>query len=185
MATDAIRYAVLGLVAARTDGIHGYQIKSELDGEIWALNHGQVYRALERLRAAGLIEGFEQPQSGRPNRKVFRITARGERVLGRWLLRPPSEELPALHDEVSLKLLLLAEDRAQAILRLVRDHRARLRQRLARLERRRDRLDDESLVQELLLRRADMRLRSELDWLAMVEEAVASRDGAATAEASV
>lgn len=41
MATDAVQYAVLGLISARSDGIHGYQLKSEFDalyGEFWELN---------------------------------------------------------------------------------------------------------------------------------------------------
>lgn len=173
MATNAVQYAVLGLIAARRDGVHGYQIKTELDGAVWALKHGQVYRALERLRAAGLIEGFDQPQTGRPNRKVFTITPRGARTLGRWLLRPPTEEIPPLHDELSLKLLLLSAERLDATLALIREQRARYLQRLARLARRRTLLDDEASVAHLLLRRAEMRLRSDLSWLEVVEQTVA------------
>ncbi len=93
MATDAVQYAVLGLISARSAGIHGYQLKSEFDalyGEFWELNYGQMYRTLDRLERAGFIEGFDQLQTGRPNRKVFKITARGQRNLDRWLVHPPT-----------------------------------------------------------------------------------------------
>jgi PadR family transcriptional regulator, regulatory protein AphA len=177
MARDAVLYAVLGMIAGRPDGIHGYQIKSELDGELWALKHGQVYRLLERLKAERLVEGFDQPQAGRPSRRVFRITPLGARALERWFLRPPTEEPPPLHDELSLKILLFGEERVEGTLSLIRDQRARGLRRLARLTKRRTLLADDRPVAELLLRRADMQLRSEIAWLEVAEEAIAKSIG--------
>ena len=76
----ALQYAVLGLISAREAGVHGYKLKNEFEalyGDFWVLNYGQMYRTLDRLERAGLIEGFDEFQTGRPNRKVFRITRQG------------------------------------------------------------------------------------------------------------
>lgn len=182
MATDAVQYAVLGLISARSDGIHGYQLKSEFDalyGEFWELNYGQMYRTLDRLERAGFIEGFDQLQTGRPNRKVFKITARGQRNLDRWLVHPPSEEPRPLRDELSVKLLFLTEQRVEETLALIRSQRALYLQHLARLTKRRSKLSDELFVTHLLLRQADMRVRSDLAWLDLVEEEIRKRFGPA------
>ncbi|MCW5891723.1 MAG: helix-turn-helix transcriptional regulator [bacterium] len=181
MARDAVDHAVLGLIAANADGIHGYRITSELGGcyrDLWALTPGQVYRALERLRTRRMIEGFDQAQTGRPNRRVFKITARGERTLVRWMLSPPTDRPPPLNDDLSVKLLLLTDERTQVLLGVLRAQRALHLQRLSRLGKRRARLADAGFVTRLLLDRTEMRLRSELAWLDIAEEAIAGRRGA-------
>jgi len=62
----ALQYAVLGLISAREAGVHGYRLKNEFEalyGDFWALNYGQMYRTLDRLERAGLIEGFDELQT--------------------------------------------------------------------------------------------------------------------------
>jgi DNA-binding PadR family transcriptional regulator len=84
MAADAVHYALLGLISGRPEGAHGYQLKAEFDalyGDFWSLNYGQLYRTLDRLERAGLIEGSEEVQSRRPNRRIHRITSSGRQTL--------------------------------------------------------------------------------------------------------
>ncbi len=185
MASDAVQYAVLGLISSREAGIHGYQLKSEFDslyGDFWALNYGQMYRTLDRLERAGYIEGFDQLQTGRPNRKIFRITERGRRSLDEWLVNPPSHQPRPLRDELSVKLLFLNEARMDEILTLIRSQRAIYLQHLSRLTKRRGKLpeDQDLFVTDLLLRQADMRVRSDLAWLDLVESEVRQRFGGGT-----
>jgi DNA-binding PadR family transcriptional regulator len=181
MATDAVQYAVLGLISSRDAGIHGYQLKTEFDelfGEFWVLNYGQMYRTLDRLERAGLIEGSEILQSGRPNRKVYRITASGQRSLDDWLLLPPSNRPRPLRDELSVKLLFLTEAHLDETVALIRSQRAVYLQHLARLNKRRARLDEgaqDHFVTNLLLLQADMRVRSDLAWLDLVEKEIRRR----------
>jgi DNA-binding PadR family transcriptional regulator len=187
MASDAVQYAVLGLISSREAGIHGYQLKSEFDslyGDFWALNYGQMYRTLDRLERAGYIEGFDQFQTGRPNRKVFRITKSGRRILDEWLVHPPNDQPRPLRDELSVKLLFLNETRFEEILTLIRSQRAMYLQHLSRLTKRRGKLgDDQDLfVADLLLRQADMRVRSDLAWLDLVESEVRQRFGGGPAK---
>jgi DNA-binding PadR family transcriptional regulator len=60
MGLGNLRFAVLGLVAVRPNGVHGYQLKNELDavcGGFWAVNYGSVYRVLDILDEAGDLTG--------------------------------------------------------------------------------------------------------------------------------
>jgi DNA-binding PadR family transcriptional regulator len=181
MSRHALQYAVLGLISAREAGVHGYRLKSEFDalyGEFWALNYGQMYRTLDRLEQAGLIEGFDELQDRRPTRKVFRITPRGRKKLDAWLLNPPSQEPRPLRDELSLKLLFLAEGQLEEMRTIISTHRALYLKHLARLTKRRDGADDdtsEGFVTRLLLSQADMRVRADLAWLDLVEAEITRR----------
>jgi DNA-binding PadR family transcriptional regulator len=177
----ALQYAVLGLISAREAGVHGYRLKNEFEalyGDFWALNYGQMYRTLDRLERAGLIEGFDELQTRRPNRKVFRITKQGKKRLDAWLVHPPSQEPRPLRDELSLKLLFLAEARLDEMRAIISTQRALYLQHLSRLNKRRDSAVDDSregFVMKLLLSQADMRVRSDLAWLDLVETEVAKR----------
>jgi DNA-binding PadR family transcriptional regulator len=179
MATDAVQYALLGLIAARTRGAHGYQLKGEFDSlyaDFWSLNYGQLYRTLDRLERAGMIEGSEEVQSGRPNRRVYRITQSGQRTLDDWLLLPPSHEPRPLRDDLSVKLLFLTEGRRDETLGLIKSQRAAYLHHLARLSKRRAQIEGQNLfATTLLLLQADMRVRADLAWLDHVEEEVRRR----------
>ena len=182
MSTDVVQYAVLGLISERIQGAHGYQLKTEFDalyGEFWNLNYGQLYRTLDRLERAGLIEGTEHFQSGRPSRKVYRITATGRRSLDDWLLLPPTFEPRPLRDDLSVKLLFLTDARYAETLALIRGQRAIYLQHLARLTKRRSIVEEadqhDAFVTRLLLVQADMRVRADLAWLDMVEAELRQR----------
>jgi DNA-binding PadR family transcriptional regulator len=185
LAADAVQYAILGLIAARADGAHGYQLKVEFDalyGDFWSLNYGQLYRTLDRLDRAGFIHGTEQVQSGRPSRKIYRITTSGRQSLDDWLLLPPSYEPRPLRDELSVKLLFLTDGKRSETIALVRSQRALYLQHLARLTKRRSVLEESTqadlFVTRLLLLQADMRIRADLGWLDLVERELLQRSDA-------
>jgi len=187
MATEVVQYAILGLISTRADGAHGYQLKIEFDalyGDFWSLNYGQLYRTLDRLERAGLVHCTEQVQSGRPSRKIYRITTSGRQSLDDWLLLPPTDEPRPLRDELSVKLLFLTEPRRKETLALIRSQRAIYLHHLARLTKRRSVLDEsgeDMVVTNLLLLQADMRVRTDLAWLDLVEkELLQPGDGTAS-----
>lgn len=190
MSSDAVQYAVLGLISAREAGIHGYRLKNDFDalyGDFWALTYGHMYRTLGRLEREGLIEGTDESHTGRPNRRVFRITALGRTRLDAWLVHLPDVEPRLPRDELSIRLLFLNEARANGMLGLIGGQRALCLEDLARLGRRRDRLRNnpaESFIVELLLIQADLRARSQLAWLDIVEAEVRQRFGGSGTNAS-
>jgi DNA-binding PadR family transcriptional regulator len=70
---------------------HGFGIAKELRagadlGRIVTVHRPLVYRALDRLVAAGLTE----PGDAGPNRTVHRVTSAGDEAVVRWLDRPVS-----------------------------------------------------------------------------------------------
>lgn len=84
-------YALLGLLwdAPR----HGYELHrafatdQEL-GTICRLEQSQLYAFLKKLEHLGYLEGYLEPQEGRPPRRVFRLTEPGRQVFRRWIEAP-------------------------------------------------------------------------------------------------
>lgn len=179
----AVSYAILGLIAGCDAGAHGYQLKLDCDSryrELWTFSFGQLYRILDRLEREGLISGTAHVQATRPTRRVYRITPSGRQALDQWLSLPPSDEIPSLPDELSVRLLFLSHRREEAAA-VIQNQRATDRNLLARLTRRRSLLEksrDTSLMERLLLLQGDMRLRAEMAWLDLVEQALVQREDA-------
>lgn len=172
------RFAVLGLIANRSEGVHGYQLLSDVEAlsdDFWQLNYGRLYRVLDWLEETGEVEISEIFQSGRPNRKVCRITETGLSSLDEWLLQPLSSDPQPMRDELSLKLLFLRDDRIGRIAELVKQQRAIYLRKLSATVRRRRRLQKAGLPDEaitLVMDGAEMRLRADLAWLDHVERQV-------------
>ena len=76
-----MRHAVLALLADAP--AHGYEIKRALEerfGTVIApLNAGQVYTTLQRLQRDELVADDAVAQSGRPDKRVYRLTEAGWR----------------------------------------------------------------------------------------------------------
>src|SRR5206468_10668002 len=65
----------------------GYDVKRSVELStrfFWGASYGQIYPELRRLERAGLVEVEHSAEAGR-KRKVFRLTAAGERELDAWL----------------------------------------------------------------------------------------------------
>ena len=83
----------LPFLALLADGpAHGYELRGAVQERCGALlpplNAGQVYNTLGRLESAGLVEGEDVAQEGRPDRRVYRITRAGREELEAWVGRP-------------------------------------------------------------------------------------------------
>ena len=129
-------YAVLGILAERP--AHGFAVSKSLapDGEIGRIltvRRPLVYRALDRLVAAGLAEPrHTEPGEAGPQRTVHRITRVGRRRLNRWLARPV-DHVRDLRIEFQLKLAMLARSESSP-LDLIRAQRAAIQPTLTLLE---------------------------------------------------
>lgn len=58
----------------------GYDLKKKFEstfGHFFAAGYGSIYPALSALLADGLVGCREEPQAGKPDRKVYRITEAG------------------------------------------------------------------------------------------------------------
>jgi PadR family transcriptional regulator, regulatory protein PadR len=86
-----------GLSLRRTGGarFHGFQLAKQIAdhaGPRPLTSHGTLYKALQRLEEAGLLESqWEDPNiaaaEGRPRRRLYTVTGAGERTLIAWQAR--------------------------------------------------------------------------------------------------
>jgi len=76
--TDERKLLLLGLL--RQNDMHGYLLNAHLDGTVpISLKKPTAYHLLERMEADGWIAHRDEPTGERP-RRVFSLTARGERA---------------------------------------------------------------------------------------------------------
>lgn len=102
-------WAVLALIAQAPT--HGFAIAKALapDGEVgrvWTLPRPLVYRAIDTLQAADLIEPRRTEQGQGPRRTVVATTRRGKRFVAEWL-EQPVEHVREARSQLLLKLLFL------------------------------------------------------------------------------
>ena len=84
----------------------GYDITKEFSnavGHFWKASHQQVYRELNKLAEIDAVTCRLEPQEGKPDKKVYSITAKGKEVLFEWFLLPSKHATD--RDEISAKLL--------------------------------------------------------------------------------
>jgi DNA-binding PadR family transcriptional regulator len=118
-------YIVLGLLA-QADEATPYELKAMVAGGIgnlWSLQHTQLYAEPERLTQAGYLT--ETREEGGRRRKMYTITAAGRDVFAAWLATEPTSELPELRD-ISLLKVFFGADPGPIAARQVAAHRAKL-----------------------------------------------------------
>ena len=95
--------ALLGLLSM--EPMSGYdmrQLISESIGYFWSESYGQIYPALRRLAAEGLVAKKTERTKGKPDRHVYSLTAAGRKQLRGWLSTPVAETVA--RDELLLKM---------------------------------------------------------------------------------
>ena len=91
-ALSLAEWLVLCLVCEKPQ--HGFAIARLLQpggevGKIWRVPKPVVYRALQRLENAGLLQSTApEPSSMGPVREPVRVTSRGRKLATAWLTRP-------------------------------------------------------------------------------------------------
>jgi DNA-binding PadR family transcriptional regulator len=134
---STLSYAILGLLARRR--MTGYDLARFMRvpvGFFWHARHGQIYPELARLEQLRLVSHRVVPQTQRPDKKVYAITAKGRQELKRWLLEPV--ELLPRGDPLVLKaysIWTVAPAQAAALFReQERQHAERLKEYRRRLK---------------------------------------------------
>jgi PadR family transcriptional regulator, regulatory protein AphA len=101
----------------------GYDIKRTTDIStrfFWRASYGQIYPELRALESAGLVRARDEPY-GQRRRRVYSLTAKGERALDDWL--HSQDDLYELRDEGLLRLFFGELVPHDELLRLVRRRR--------------------------------------------------------------
>ena len=85
--------------------LSGYDIAQQFDGSVgyfWAASHQQIYRELSKLEQQGWIAGETVLQTGKPDKKLYRVTEIGKQQLKSWIASP-SEASP-IKDDLLVKI---------------------------------------------------------------------------------
>jgi len=129
-------YAILGLLCI--EPMTGYGVQRSLEESVshfWSESYGQIYPALRRLEAAGLVRSTPS-RTGARKGKVFAITPKGRKHFAWWLGEPPKVQPP--RNELLLKLFFgryAAPGTCAAHLRLLLQQQRELISRLQQTER--------------------------------------------------
>ena len=86
----SLEAAIMGFLAEKPRS--GYDLKTrcfdKLAGPFWTADQAQIYRTLERLQSSRMVTCARKRQIGKPDRKVYRLTAGGATALAAWLATP-------------------------------------------------------------------------------------------------
>jgi DNA-binding PadR family transcriptional regulator len=176
------KHALLGLLIDRP--AYRYQLGERLAdrlGPAWALNSGQLYQTVRRLREDGLIERIDGAPDDEDERHVLAITVSGVEQFDRWL-----EEVTGgarlLRRPLLVKISLAGPERLKDALRQIDAYERDCAARLNELSRDRDAIPETPEVgsrvraDHVFLRlslSADIKhLESELEWAKDAHETV-------------
>ncbi|MBB6628056.1 PadR family transcriptional regulator [Nocardioides sp. KIGAM211] len=167
----ALEHALL--VALREQPASGLELARRFErsiGYFWHATHQQIYKVLGRMDADGWVTATAVAQSGKPDKKVYAVSAAGEGVLADWLAAPTPTE--PLRSELAVKMRGASYGDRAAVLDVVRatlvDHQVRLDhyERLAKREHPTpETLTGHALDQYLVLRGGIRTERFWVEWL--------------------
>ncbi|MBF6333095.1 PadR family transcriptional regulator [Nocardia transvalensis] len=126
----ALEHALLVSLTERTGS--GYELAQRFDksiGFFWNATHQQIYRVLKRMEEQGWISGEAVAQEGRPDKKVYTVSAAGRAELARWIAEP-SEDFGPMRSELGVKIRAASHGEVPALCAEVARHRDQHAQRL-------------------------------------------------------
>ena len=83
----SLKHGLLGLLSFQE--MSGYDVEKmfrETIGFFWHAKISQVYRELHTMEKAGWLGSREVVQTGKPNKKVYHITAEGHQEIENWVM---------------------------------------------------------------------------------------------------
>lgn len=125
------KYAILGML--NISAMSGYDIKKHIQESIsnfWTESYGQIYPVLKNLVAEELVTKTVERASGKPDRHVYALTARGRNELHRWLAQEVTPKVE--RNELLLKMFFGKEASPVTTIKHVERFRELQRQQLER-----------------------------------------------------
>jgi DNA-binding PadR family transcriptional regulator len=119
----ALEHAILVSLAERAST--GYELARRFDksiGQFWTATHQQIYKVLARMEKSGWVSVTHVEQDGRPDKKVYDVTAAGRSELREWLEQPADTE--AARSDLAVKIRGASFGDARKVVDEVRRHRA-------------------------------------------------------------
>jgi DNA-binding PadR family transcriptional regulator len=163
---DVAEYALLGLL--REGPAHGYRLAEAFAPEgrlspLLRLKMSQLYAYLHKLERQGWLWAEQEPGTVRP-RRVFALTADGERAFDRWLAQPVSATRDVRLDFLVKLAFAMERTPAEAVALLARQRTA-TSARLARLRAQAAAQGEAHSLQRLALSHRIRQTEATLAWL--------------------
>lgn len=101
----SLSYALLALLNDCPSS--GYELNKAFEtsvGCFWKASHQQIYRELGKLESWHWVSVELVPQSGKPDKKVYQMTALGRQELAAWVAQPA--DVPPIKEEILVKLFV-------------------------------------------------------------------------------
>ena len=167
-----LRSVLLGFL--RRGNRTGYELKKAMDGSVgffFGSSYGSIYPALKDLEASGLVEVREVVQSGKPNKKVYRITSEGEKSFQAQLEESPAAD--SFRSEFLMHLFFGGQQEGGQLLDMISDYRGLQEGKLARLQEVEVEVRDIATPYEMMcLEYGLIKFESTLHWLDEVEKRI-------------
>lgn len=100
----SLQYAILGLLTLKP--MTGYELKTVFDSSInyfWTAQLSQIYRDLGTLEKKDYVSSRVEEQKGRPDKRIYSITSKGDQAFQTWLNDFPKQLSTAIRDDICLR----------------------------------------------------------------------------------
>ncbi len=176
----SLPHAILGLLGYRP--MTGYDLKKTFDlsvSHMWPASLSQIYRELNTLEDIKCVESVIEPQSDRPDRRIYSLTPKGKEEFRKWICDFPDVLQKSTRDEFTLRIFfgeaVGREETIHQLRRFAEQKRKNLKEvpellKMVDLSAKQwETAGEEALYWKLVIRKAEMTLQMLITW---AEEAI-------------
>jgi PadR family transcriptional regulator, regulatory protein AphA len=165
---------------------HGYALFSQVQRDlrdVWDVAMNRLYGLLDEMEQGGLIAGHVERSGTRPQRRVFRCTAKGRRQFERWMAEP-SVRMSELRTDFPPRLYFALQRGPQDVAQLLQAQRGACARELARMTARKHELGGANAFRDAVYSFRVHQIQAALAWLDATERALVAMPARASAEES-
>ena len=96
---NKLSYGLLSLLS--TEPMTGYDLTLKIN-KFWRSTHSAIYPLLSEMEEKGYVKSTFEKQSGKPDKKIYKLTDQGKELLHDWFMAETSDEV--IRAEMRLKL---------------------------------------------------------------------------------
>ncbi|MDI9217905.1 MULTISPECIES: PadR family transcriptional regulator [Clostridium] len=122
---NKLSYGLLSLLS--TEPMSGYDLTQKLN-KFWRSTHSAIYPILSKLEEEGYIQLTLKKQSGKPDKKIYNLTVKGNELLHDWFISETNEEVT--RDEMTLKLYCIKFMDEEAVEKLLNELETKVNKRI-------------------------------------------------------
>lgn len=166
-------YALLGFLAQSAS--HGYLLYRRLTtdlNQIWHISLSQTYNILNRLEAAGFIEGKLWKQDKLPSRREYYLTESGRQRFENWLISPSRSSVKTIRVEFTTRLYFATHINNELAEKIINDQRLATHKGIAKLIAAKEGIPDNQIFNHLGVNLRLKQLGSILDWLEECQDTI-------------